>query len=180
MRPPLSIAIVALGASLLWAADPGAAVRTPPAPPSRPAPPSAFGNQIPSEPGATAEAIGRLADEPSYEGHRAVYDGANLVVGNAVRGGVSPQPGTGAPPARARQTTPPVGAGKLITPPAEKPPFFDNETIGFAAMGVLAGGFIGLGLAFMGMGPAGVLLGAALGAALLVGLFKWKGYKKKE
>ncbi len=182
MRNPLfSIAIAVAAAAAAAAADPVGAGRTPPVPPARVSPDPLSSNQIPREPGPTAEAVGGLADDPSYEGHRRIYDGAGLAVGNSaftLKNPIGPKLGAGQPSSLPRVPDVPQ---KTVAAKKEDPkgPFFDDATVGFAALGILAGGTIGIGLGMLlGIGAMGPLLGAVLGAALLVGLFKWKGYKK--
>ncbi|MBI4425808.1 MAG: hypothetical protein HY554_18910 [Elusimicrobia bacterium] len=81
----------------------------------------------------------------------------------------------GTTPNASRARTAPVTAKlKAKTP---KQPFWDDETIGFATMGMMAGGLLGIGLMGVLGAVGGPLLGAVLGAVLLVGLFKWKGYE---
>lgn len=149
---------------------------------ARPALGSQGAAKIPTEPGPTAASLSNLTADTSYEGQRSFYDGANRgssIGGYTLRNPQGPRTGGGAPAGGERvsgpSAAPPAGKPKE----AKKKEFFDNETIGFAALGVLAGGVIGFGL--MGalgiMGPIG---GALLGAVLLVGLFKWKGYTKPD
>ncbi|MBI5202049.1 MAG: hypothetical protein HY925_10720 [Elusimicrobia bacterium] len=178
MRPPLfAIAAVAAALGLAHAAEP---VVSRPLP-ARMAPETLPANQIPKETGPTAEMVGGLADDPTQEGQSRIYDGAGLTAGSSaftLKNPIGPKVGAGKPAARPR--APEVPQKTVAAKKEPDAPFWDDKTVGFAALGVLAGGLIGLGAAFMGMGPAGVVLGAVLGAALLVGLFKWKGYTKGD
>lgn len=149
---------------------------------ARPAFASQGGAKIPTDPGPTAASLSNLTADTSFEGQRSFYDGANrgaAIGGYTLRNPLGPNTGGGSPTAGQRtngmNAAPPAGKPKE----AKKKEFFDNETVGFAALGVLAGGVIGFGL--MGaLGILGPIGGALIGAALLVGLFKWKGYTKPE